>query len=203
MNGSEKEYIWSLCREAAAKIGPRWQFDANADLDRRVLYIRSCAELLFGTAAVESGFHYRRQMTPAAMSTVGGFGIWQVELRTAENLLMGLLNRPTLSGVIAQFIWPHDHYPLHWFMRTTMMDYHYDERAVEWLLRGSNRAGVCLARLKYLSIPSAIPCHVSLLVRRKQHAEYWKRHYNTAAGKGTEEAYVLQFDNLCLPILEG
>lgn len=203
MNGPEKEYLWSLCREAAALIGPRWQFDANADLERRVIYIRSCAELLFGTAATESGFRYRRQTTPAALSTVGGFGIWQVELRTAENLLLDLLKRPTLSNIVAKFIWPHDQYPPRWFMHTAMTAYNYDERAVEWLLRGSDRAGVCLARLKYLSIPSAIPCHESLLARRKFHAEYWKQWYNTEKGRGTVEKYVQQFDLLCLPILEG
>lgn len=39
-------------------------------------------------------------------------------------------------------------------------------------------------RLKYILIPEAIPKTV------KGRAAYWKEHYNTVAGKGTEEEYI-------------
>ena len=41
-----------------------------------------------------------------------------------------------------------------------------------------------LCRLHYMRVPEPIPA------TRTARAEYWKRHYNTAAGKGTVEHYL-------------
>ena len=43
---------------------------------------------------------------------------------------------------------------------------------------------IILTRLKYKRIPEAIPSTI------KGRAEYWKKHYNTVAGKGTVEEYI-------------
>lgn len=51
-----------------------------------------------------------------------------------------------------------------------------------------------LTRLKYMLVPYPIPTSVT------GQAKYWKRHYNTSAGKGTPEKYLLDFDEHC-PLL--
>ena len=43
---------------------------------------------------------------------------------------------------------------------------------------------IILARLKYKRIPEEIPRTI------EGRAAYWKKHYNTVAGKGTEEEYI-------------
>lgn len=47
---------------------------------------------------------------------------------------------------------------------------------------------ICMARLKYKLIPSEIPAD------KLGQAKYWKRHYNTEAGKGTVEKYLEKWE---------
>lgn len=197
---NDDQHIWKLCRECAGSIGPSFLFGGEAASTRVTQYIQATAELLFGTAAVESNLYYTRQTVFPALSQRGGFSMWQVEMTTALNLLENIRYRDVLAEAVTDFIWPADLYPNRWFddERTREM---VPER-VEWLLRGSDRAGVALARLKYFSIPSPIPWHDDREARVRQLAHYWKAHYNTPKGKGTVDKYVEAFWRLCVPVID-
>jgi len=64
---------------------------------------------------------------------------------------------------------------------------------VEWEhLRYNPLLALIFTRLKYKKIPESIPTTV------EDRAIYWKKYYNTVAGKGTPEHYIasnLQFDS--------
>ena len=53
-------------------------------------------------------------------------------------------------------------------------------------LRYSPLLALIMTRLKYMLIPEHIPPDF------EDRARYWKKHYNTIAGKGTEEHYIYQ-----------
>lgn len=55
---------------------------------------------------------------------------------------------------------------------------------------------MALTRLKYILVPSKIPHTMTGLAR------YWKKHYNTDAGKGTVEKFLEDWDNFA-PIHES
>lgn len=44
--------------------------------------------------------------------------------------------------------------------------------------------GLLFARLRYMTVPAAIPDTIS------ERAQYWKTHYNTVEGKGTPDEYL-------------
>lgn len=68
--------------------------------------------------------------------------------------------------------------------RQIMEEFGIDWPNVQWTdLRKPLFSGIA-ARLFLLNIPENIPCDV------EGQASYWKRHYNTAAGAGTEEKFI-------------
>lgn len=199
IESAHKRCVWSLCVECANSLGPSILFDPAVDYERKQQYVQATAELLFGTAAIESDLRYMRQTTVDPMSERGGFGLWQIELETANSLLTNLRHRPTLSAAVASFIWPDDTYPNRWYEVGSTVG----NRRISWLLRGSHRAGAAIARLKYLSIPSAIPWDDMPEKRTERLGEYWKEHYNTHLGSGTVGRYISTFERLCRPVIEG
>ena len=66
---------------------------------------------------------------------------------------------------------------------------------IEWdHLRYNPLLALIFTRLKYKNITESIP------ERMSDRAVYWKKHYNTIAGKGTTEHYVN--NNICFPEVE-
>lgn len=151
--------IYELCIDAATSI-----YGSNPPNDR---YAAATARLLFGTAAKESHLIYNRQLTPKFSGQVGGFGLWQVELETAKDLLVRYLGpRPSLKHSIARFIFGDDpSLPMDWAETISV------ER-LAGMLWADDRTGVALARLRYFSEPAPIP--EGLI----DQAKYWLKHYN-------------------------
>jgi hypothetical protein len=196
---TDPKTIWALSLSAAREITvSNTAIDPSVPLDP---YSRSVAELLFGTAAKESNLVYERQLSPEWSGNVGGFGLWQVELETAVYLLEYISVRATLADKVYAFLFgPDRSAPRDWALRLS------EDRLAGMLLRDP-RLGVALARIKYLTIPAAIPYPEDGVERREAHALYWLRYYN---GYGcvkhhTRETCVNQytgaFERLCLPVI--
>lgn len=120
-------------------------------------------QLLLGTACVESdcGYYIKQVLGPA-------LGIFQMEPVTHDDIWHNYINhRPELKS----------------FMRgelgETLLPVKSDNLC--WNLRYA----IIMARLHYYRVAEAIPTTTPT-----EQAAYWKRHYNTTAGKGRIEDYL-------------
>jgi hypothetical protein len=128
------------------------------------LWSESAENLLLGTCAQESSMG-------AFIKQVGGpaLGIYQMEPATQADIGENFLAyKPELAGKIAGL-------SAHAILNDT-------DNQVVWNLAYAT----ALCRVHYLRVPSALPPanETSLL------AAYWKQHYNTPLGKGTEKEFV-------------
>lgn len=134
------------------------------------LHSSDAVELLMGTCAQESRLgRYRRQLG-------GGpaLGILQMEPRTYRDILHNYLRfRPELSQRILATCglkeWPD---------------------AEELVM--NDRLAISMARVHYLRFRSPIPGDLT------GWAHYWKVHYNTPSGKGTEAEFIENYRRYCL-----
>ena len=65
------------------------------------------------------------------------------------------------------------------------------------MLETNDKLAIVIARLKYWTIPVFIPAADDL----EGIANYWKRYYNTAKGKGTVEQFLKNYELLVTPNL--
>lgn len=130
------------------------------------LYSVSASRLVLGTALCESRASYLRQHP-----TGPALGIYQIEPATFRWLWWEWLptKRPGLRDRIAEFIGP-------W--RATVPP--------EIELISNLCFSTALCRVRYLAVPEALPDASDI----EGLARYWKRHYNTPAGKGKIEDWV-------------
>lgn len=136
-----------------------------------VSYARAVCSVLSGgenatalcveTAAAETLLGDYRDPTPVSAGT----GLTQVDLGTFEWLRGKYQNTSIASALSAAF----------------NIDL---SRTVYQELRTSPLLAMIFCRLRYLASPGAIPA------TREGRADYWKRHYNTVAGKGTPADYL-------------
>lgn len=121
-------------------------------------------ELLLGTALHESGgLRYREQLRGPAL------GLFQVEPFTHDDMWRYLdARKPALAKTIRTFFTPAG------------------DKIEAALLRADDGYAVIMARVKYLSVPAALPPAGDLAAQ----AAYWKKYYNTPLGKGTVEQYI-------------
>lgn len=122
-------------------------------------------KLLLGTALAESGLRHLRQLA-------GGpaLGLWQMEPATHDDIWRNFLHhRDRLEQKLAHLC-DISHIGPGQPVAEKMM----------WNLRYA----CAMARIHYLRVPGAIPEDVA------GQAAYWKRHYNTPAGKGSVEHYL-------------
>jgi hypothetical protein len=153
--------VWDMCGLVSAGI-----YNKRAPTK---LYAARAQRLLFMCAAHESRFLYRRQQ--GVPDGVGAYGLFQIELDTAEYCLDWALKRTMLRdrcnnllGVYIQYL-----------VRSKL------ERELQTPY-GDLWCAV-LARIKFLTIPAAIPWSVA------DQADYAKQWYNTAAGAATAGDY--------------
>lgn len=126
-------------------------------------------ELLIGTGLIESGFRHIKQL---GYELKGGNGIFQVETATGAWICKDYLTHPgrvELARKISKYLWPFAEYPID----ITLLD----EDDVKNLLTSDLRFSVILARLKYYSIPKALPSDPKNI---EALAEYWKTYYNAS-----------------------
>lgn len=124
-------------------------------------------ELLLGTAAQESHLgKYLYQLGGPAK------GIYQMEPETHDDLMINYLRyRPGLEKVITVLASP--------LNGTTSVE-----------LIGNLFYATAMARVHYLRKPDPIPRSLG------EQAAYWKKHYNTHLGAGTEEEYIRNYNRL-------
>ena len=167
---------WELCKDAARSIYGKTAPNAR--------YADVVARLLFGTAAQESGLRWRRQRSCSWGGPVGGFSLWQVEYRASVvPSLVYLQRRQDVLAKATAWLWQDPHATDAWAKL--------DEADFLWLLRGWDRMGCLFARLHYLRVQEAVPSGL------EAQAAYWKRFFNTSAGKGTVGQYVDNWWEFC------
>lgn len=133
----------------------------------------AAVELLLMTAAVESNFGtYIEQIEGPAL------GPFQVEPATHDDLVWRYLpGNPR-------------HFKGFWKFCLDFVGCRVEAETMRYNLAYS----IIIARLKYLSIPAALPLEKDL----GGLAAYWKRYYNTHLGSGTVEQALLKYRQYCL-----
>lgn len=128
------------------------------------LYSDNALNLLLGTCAQESAFgKYRKQLG-------GGpaLGIFQMEPATFRDICDNFLRyKPELISKI---------------QKISQVDSFEPNDLVN-----NDKLAICFARIHYLRVKSSIPSDIS------GWAKYWKQHYNTRLGKGTEDEFIQNF----------
>ncbi len=129
------------------------------------------ANLLVGTAYIESKFVYRRQLGGGPAK-----GLWQMEPNTAKWLAREYLqSRLDLAQTVTLIL--SSSFPV---CREDLFGAVNTDRLMFGIEHNDLLACV-FARLKYLSIPDAIPDTIKGL------AKYWKMYYNGAGDNGLQE----------------
>lgn len=142
-------------------------------LEPEISYSKAAEELLIRTCCAESGAKKLRQHR-------GGpaLGLWQMEPATHEDIWNTYLKfRSVLEAKVKGLIS---------FNRVSMKPPPSHE------LVTNLRYACALARIKYWRAPDALPKRDDI----KGMAKYWKKHYNTAGGKGTIKHFIESYPGL-------
>ena len=170
-----------LCRECAHGV-----FEKRAPTPA---YADAVSRLLMGTAATESLLRYRRQGRFDFGSDRGAWGIWQTEQGSVSDGVKMLVSRPELRASVGRFIFgeqgDQDLQGLIQMGTPGMLR----------LIHASDRVAVAFARLHYFRVLAPVPEFL------EDQAAYYKKHYNTVAGKGSPEKYIADWRRLVEPAL--
>ena len=145
------------------------------------MWSESAEELLIGTAAQESLLgHFIKQ--------VGGgpaVSIYQIEPATASDIVHRYLNMR--RGLDKQF------QSAFQLVNSSQIDWeHISIDQVELKLISDLRFATAIARLRYWMVPETLPAAGDL----SGMATYWKKHFNTVLGAGTEAEYIHNYQRL-------
>lgn len=174
--------IWALCQRCAGAV--------YATVAPSPRYADETARLLFGTCMQESHGIWERQRTPSWDGYVGGFSKWQVEQGSVADSLHLLRRRPELAARATQFLFADPRASTTWVELVDPLE------LLRWLRIDDNDVpGVLMARLHYLRVPDPIPSGV------QAQSAYWKKHFNTVAGKGTVNEYLHNWARYCAPVV--
>lgn len=165
--------IWRLCLACGQRI---YSTDVAVPAPKAA-YNTAC--LLFGTAAQESHLVWERQRSPQWEGVVGAFSKWQLELGSIRRSLGDLIKNPLLCDLATQFVFEDPRAPINAITQMSV-------ETILWAMRmnDNDTIGALFARLHYLRVPERIPSSIP------EQAHYWKKFYNTEAGKGTVEQYI-------------
>ncbi len=139
-------------------------------LDRLGLYSRAAERLLLGTAMQESRLTYlfQKPRGPA-------IGLFQMEPPTIQDTLMRVLEKPQAKKLDLKNKFEALCGPV-----SLIQEFQIDD--LRCRLAGDVTLQVALARIKYWGVPEALPAENDILGM----ARYWKAHWNTHLGAGTE-----------------
>ena len=128
------------------------------------LYSDEAVELMLGTAAQESAYgKYRRQLGNGPAR-----GIFQMEPRTFLDIVINFLaNKPDLKARI---------------MKLANVD-----KLDPADLETNDVLATCMCRVHYFRVKEPIPIDL------QGWATYWKKHYNTVKGKGTDIEFMSNY----------
>lgn len=115
-----------------------------------------------------------------------------VETAAAETLLGDYKDpTPTSAGTgltqvdLGTFEWLRDKYKNSRYAIALLKEFGIDLRLIVYQeLRTSPLIAMLFCRLRYLAVAESIPA------TREARAAYWKKYYNTSAGKGTPQDYI-------------
>lgn len=136
-------------------------------LEKIGLWSQAAENLLLGTAAHESlmGHYLRQQKGPA-------LGIYQIEPQTHQDVWHHYLNyRKAMAGPIKQLV-------------NSASDIPEDNELIINLAYAT-----AIARIIYYRAPEKLPEADNV----EGLASFWKKHYNTVAGKGSENEFITHY----------
>jgi hypothetical protein len=134
------------------------------------LYSKAAVNLLLGTAAQESHLgRYIRQLKGPAL------GIFQMEPRTHDDIWENFL-KYKLKKIEPRF------------KVGTVNRFHTNSATPDALVFDLKYA-IIMCRLHYFRVSERLPKHDDI----EGLARYWKRHYNTKHGRGTEKEFVFNY----------
>lgn len=156
-----------------AAIRPALLHLAEVDGYRQIVS-PAAEELLLGIAAAESEFRHKRQIGGPAL------GYFQIEPATHHDVLDNFVSfRPPLKGALDALL--------------------IGAVGRDMQIATNDVYAAAVARLVLWRAPERLPNQGDVA----GYARYWKKHYNTAEGRGTEEHFVRCWDVLVRPILGG
>jgi hypothetical protein len=130
-------------------------------------------QLLLGTALQESNLQYLHQL-----GTGPAVGVFQMEPRTHDDIWENYLSyKPDLAKKVRGLGPRHS--------TAEMSPVAADE------MHGNMYYAAAMCRAHYLRVPAALPAPGDL----DGQAAYWKEHYNTFLGAGTEEEYIENYQS--------
>jgi len=136
--------------------------------------------LLMGTAAVESGLRYLRQLHEGP-----AVGLFQMEPETARDIVQRyLLNRDEIDTRFQRAFQLINTGEIDW-QDVAIAD-------VRLKLLSDLRFATAMCRLRYWMVPEPLPAADDI----EGLGRYWKQHYNTPQGAGTPEKFVAAYRNL-------
>jgi hypothetical protein len=145
-------------------------------------YAETVARLLAGTCATESHLRWRRQGNFNLVRLDGAWGLWQTEQGAVKDSVKYLRRRGDVLANCAQFV-------------DMTGVFEMDIRALLMRIMEDDRFAVVFARLHYLRVASPVPSGLT------EQAAYYKKYYNTVAGKGSVEKYLRDWRRLVEPAL--
>lgn len=166
--------LTKLCRECASQV--------YGKTPPSPAYSETVARLLMGTCATESHLRWRRQGGFNLVRLDGAWGLWQTEQGAVKDSVKYLRRRGDVLANCSQFV-----------DMTGVFDM--DIRALLMRIMEDDRFAVVFARLHYLRVVSPVPVGLT------EQAAYYKKYYNTVAGKGSVDKYLRDWKRLVEPAL--
>ena len=149
-------------------------------LEAMEMWSPAAEELLMGTAMQESHLRHLHQLGAGP-----AVGLYQMEPATAHDIVHRYLL--TRSGIEARFESA--------FQVVNSHDIDWREVAIEAVamkLISDLRFATAMCRMRYFMVPAPLPAADDV----PGLAAYWKRHYNTPAGRGTVDEWVTNYRRL-------
>ena len=168
-----------LCRECA--------HDVYGHRRPSPRYGESVARLLMGTAAAESLLVHRRQIGYSLDRLDGAWGLWQTEQAAVGDNVRYLMRRADVCATASEFLFAGNGE-----LRAVLT---MGTQGLLKLIHDDDRFACLMARVHYLRVVEAVPEDL------RGQAGYWKRYYNTKAGKGTIDGYINKWQTLIAPSL--
>jgi hypothetical protein len=137
-------------------------------LEKIGMYSKEAEDLVFRTGKVESSYKYIRQLRGPAR------GLFQCEPWVSVDICKNYLSyRPELMKKVANAI-------------KVNVSHFTQPVEDEWdfILETNLAAQIAMCRLHYRRIPTKLPSSL------KGQAAYWKKYYNSSAGRGTVEDFL-------------
>ena len=139
-------------------------------LKKMDLHSPEASDLVYKTGKVESGYKYLRQIKGPAR------GLFQCEPWVAVDICKNYLHyRKDLMRKVAD-------------ATMVKLSYFVDSKEDDWnfILETNVAAQIAMCRLHYRRIPKPLPSSA------EGQAKYWKKYYNSMAGRGTVEDFLVR-----------